>query len=115
MRLFTKDQQTKRMITLQKIRNLFSWSFHLLGAFWDSVTNLLLHLGTRQLPRRPTKRNKKGPDASAPRSDTVERDILVKPVQPINTGNKQNDTQTTLYPLSQLAEASNNRDYSIDI
>ena len=97
------------------LHNLFGWSFHLLGAFWDSVTNLLLHLGTRQLPRRPTKTDKKGPDASAPRSDTEERDILVKPVQPINTGNKQNDTQTTLYPLSQLAEASNNRNYSIDI
>ena len=26
---------------------LFGRSFHLLGTFWDAVTNLLLHLGTR--------------------------------------------------------------------
>ena len=27
---------------------LFGWSLHLLGAFWDSVNNLLLHLGTNR-------------------------------------------------------------------
>ena len=28
------------------LHRLFGWSLHLLGAFWDSVTSLLLHLGT---------------------------------------------------------------------
>ena len=28
------------------LHRLFGWSFDLLGGFWDSVTNLLLHLGT---------------------------------------------------------------------
>ena len=30
------------------LHRLFGWSLHLLGAFWDSVTNLLLHLGTNR-------------------------------------------------------------------
>ena len=30
------------------LHRLFGWSIHLLGTFWDSVTNLLLHLGTNR-------------------------------------------------------------------
>ena len=29
------------------LHSVFGWSIHLLGALWDSVTNLLLHLGKR--------------------------------------------------------------------
>ena len=32
------------------LHRLFGWSLHLLGAFWDSFTNLLLHLGNIRHP-----------------------------------------------------------------
>lgn len=30
------------------LHRVFGWSFKLLGAFWDSVTNLLLHIGRKE-------------------------------------------------------------------
>ncbi|XP_051160480.1 uncharacterized protein LOC127281039 [Leptopilina boulardi] len=32
---------------------VFGWSFQLLGCIWDSVTNLLLHLGKPEVPQKP--------------------------------------------------------------
>ena len=39
------------------LHRLFGWSLHLLGAFWDLVTNLLLHLGTHRPSGPPAERH----------------------------------------------------------
>ncbi|CAD6243041.1 GSCOCG00012645001-RA-CDS [Cotesia congregata] len=44
------------------LHTVYGWSLCLLGAVWDSMTHLLLHLGRRQ-------QTKKGPSPSAPNTD----------------------------------------------
>ena len=48
------------------LHRLFGWSLHLLGAFWDSVTNLLLHLDTHRPSGPPAESHQKLLTASAP-------------------------------------------------
>lgn len=61
------------------LHRIFGWSIYLLGAFWDSVTNLLLHLGKRPPPDGPNKADSEAPIASAPHAHTEAQDT------PLNT------------------------------
>ena len=51
------------------LHRLFGWSLHLLGAFWDSVTNLLLHLGTHRPSGPPTESRQGSNNFSATKSE----------------------------------------------
>ncbi|EFN68983.1 hypothetical protein EAG_15362 [Camponotus floridanus] len=45
------------------LHSIYGWSLHLLGAFWNSVANLLLHKGTRRYNTRSNDRTRQSPFA----------------------------------------------------
>ena len=50
------------------LHRLFGWSLHLLGAFWVSYTNLLLHSGTNRPAAPPAESHQPQRTASAPQN-----------------------------------------------
>ena len=85
------------------LHRLFEWSLHLLGAFWDSVTNLLLDLGTNRPAGSPTESHQPLLTASAPQN-SIEEPNSSTHNENINSGKDHNSTKTTLYPYSELKE-----------
>ena len=85
------------------LHRLFGWSLHLLGAFWDSVTNLLLHLGTNRPPRSPTVSHQPLLTASEPKN-SKEAPKSSTHNENTNSGKDHNITNTNLYPHSELKE-----------
>lgn len=58
------------------IHTIYGWSLHLLGACWDSVTNLILHLSRK--PQTPPEETKQELQASQPEStpsETIELSV----------------------------------------
>ena len=101
--------------TLHKI---FGWSLHLLGAFWDSVTNLLLHLGTKPPVNRTNEGDQNAPIPSAPNAYIKELNPLLQPStnNKIDTGKEESislTTNTSLYPHLQQEEERSKTNYSI--
>ena len=80
---------------------VFGWSFHFIGAIWDSVTNLLLHLGkenqrTQDQQQEPLNTNPSAPDIS---THLLEENI--------KTGKQKKNESSSLYPHSELTELYN--------
>ena len=94
------------------LHRLFGWSLHLLGTFWDSVANLLLHLGTHQFSGPPADSNQELLTASAPQSS---KEAPKSSSYYANTTSRKdhNNTNTTLYPHSELKEELSRTHYSI--
>ncbi|XP_032676788.1 uncharacterized protein LOC116846701 isoform X1 [Odontomachus brunneus] len=75
------------------IHSIYGWSIHLIGALWDSVTNLLVHLGKGATPKEE-RRNEENPGPStAPAHTTIHEEILTTQ-QTENT--TQNNTNTNI-------------------
>lgn len=75
------------------LHTIYGWSLYLLGAIWDSVTNLLLHLGRHQ--------------TSKPRSNLITKSLEN---QPNNQSTNMVDTSTiVLAPLYPTLENETNR------
>ena len=96
------------------LHRLFGWSLLLLGAFWDSVTNLLLHLGTHRPSGPPAESHQELLTASAPQNPKE------SPKSSTHTANNisdkdHNSKDTTLYPHSELKEKLSRTHYSIQI
>ena len=74
---------------------------HLLGAFWDSVTNLLLHLGTSRPSGPPGESQQLLLTASVPHNS---KEAPKRSTQNANNSSSKdhNNTNTTLYPYSKL-------------
>ena len=74
---------------------LFGWSLHLLGAFWDSVTNLLLHLGTHRSSGPPAESHQELLTASAPQN-SKEAPKSSTHIKNINSGKDHNTTHYSI-------------------
>ena len=96
------------------LHRLFGWSLHLLGAFWDSATNLLLHSGTHRPSGPPAESHQELLTASAPQNP---KEIPKSSTYNANnnSGKDYNSTNTTLYPHSELKEELSRTHYSIQI
>ena len=83
------------------LHRLFGWSLHLIGAFWDSVSGLLLHLGTHRSSGPPAESHQLLLTASVPQSS---KEATKGSSYNANTtsGKDHNNTNTTLYPHSKL-------------
>lgn len=58
------------------LHTIYGWSIHLLGALWDSLTNLLLHLGNRAITERePADPVERSPPTERPQHSHSEEDI----------------------------------------
>ncbi|KYN50012.1 hypothetical protein ALC62_00039, partial [Cyphomyrmex costatus] len=66
------------------IHTIYGWSLHLLAAFWDSVTNLLIHLS-----QKPKKR-KTSQEEAAEKLTTEEESNLPK-----DTTNREESTENS--------------------
>ena len=86
----------------------------LLGAFWDSVTNLLLHLGTHRPSGPPAESHYLLLTASAPQS-SKEAPKSSSYNANNTSGKDHNNTNKTLYPHSELKEELSRTHYSIQI
>ena len=96
------------------LHRLFEWSLHLLGAFWDSVTIFLLHLGTHRPSGPPAEGHQLLPTASAPQS-SKEAPKSSSYNANNTSGKDHNNTNTTLYPHSELKEELSRIHYPIQI
>ena len=96
------------------LHRLFEWSVHLLGAFWDSVTNLLLHLRIHRPSRAPAESHRELLIASAPQS-SKEAPKSSSYNANNTSGKDHNNTNTTLYSHSELKEDLSRTHYSIQI
>lgn len=77
------------------IHTIYGWSLHLLGAFWDSVTNLILHL-SRKSKKENTSKTKEEENLVTPQEDTnTPKDITDKITSTEITISNQN---SNLYP-----------------
>ena len=94
------------------LHSVFGWSIHLLGALWDSVTNLLLHLGkpgtnTEQV-REPALELQKG-NPSAPQQE-IQTPLYTELT---HAGNIRTYTEANLYPQAQLNNIEEPSSYPI--
>ena len=80
------------------LHRLFGWSVHLLGAFWDLVANLLLHLATHRPSGPPAESHQLLPTPSAPQNPKETQKSSIHNANN-NSGNDRNSTNITLYPL----------------
>ena len=87
---------------------------HLLGAFWDLVTNPLLHLGTHRPSGPPAESHQELLTASAPQNPKETAKSSTHNADN-NSGKDHNSTNTTLYPHSKLKEELSRTHYSIQI
>ena len=76
------------------LHNMFGWSFHLLGALGDSVTNLLLHLGT-------TRSTSTQPNSTPPDSEQIDHSNNSDEQKKLDnqTGNSEKQTNQYIYFL----------------
>ncbi|XP_071632788.1 uncharacterized protein [Temnothorax longispinosus] len=87
------------------LHTVYGWSIYLIGAIWDSLTQLLLHLGQGRPKTKsantpaPKDDPEQGTSASAPLHD-LEWQANVQPVGPMNKKSKHS------YPLLSLRETS---------
>ena len=92
------------------LHNMFGWFFHLLGALWDSVTNLLLHLGrTRSTSAQPI--------STQPDSEQIDHSNNSDEQKQLDSqaGNSEKQTNQHIYPHSQLAELSTRPSYIVHV
>ena len=92
------------------LHNMFGWSFHLLGALWDSVTNLLLHLGR-------TRSTSTQPNSTQPDSEQIDHSNNSDEQKKLDnqTGNSEKQTNQYIYPHSQLTELSTRPSYIVHV
>ncbi|KAM0728880.1 hypothetical protein ACS0PU_004234 [Formica fusca] len=87
------------------LHTVYGWSIYLLGAIWDSLTNLLLHLGRRRRPERPQPNPPPPPPPSAPQEDNK---AIKLTKQEIHSAMEMN----AVYPLLRPEE---NSTYTLEI
>ena len=96
------------------LHRLFGRSLHLLGVFWDSVTKLLLHLGTNWPSGPPTESHQELLTASAPQNPNETPKSWTH-----NTNNNSrkghNSTNSNLCSNSEPTEELSRTHYSIQI
>ena len=98
------------------LHSVYGWSIHLLGALWDSVTNLLLHLGkpgtntvmeqVRELALELQKGNPSAPQQG------VQTPLYTELTQ---AGNIRTHTEANLYPHAQLNNIEEPSNYPIHL
>jgi len=67
------------------LHTIYGWSIHLIGALWDSVTNLLLHLARGTPKNKENQRKEEMQDPSHPRkqedtTDTSHTQLMQSPI-----------------------------------
>ena len=97
-----------------ELHRLFGRCLHLLGAFWDLVTYLLLHLSTYRPSGPPAESHQELLTALAPQNPNETPKSSTHNANN-NSGNDHNSTNTTLYPHSELKEEVSKTHYSIQI
>jgi hypothetical protein len=80
------------------LHTVYGWSIHLIGALWDSVTHLLLHLA-KGTATSQTKQTGQGPSPSSPNEPDVENGQHMGII-------KQQDLPRRLYPDVPKVETS---------
>ena len=79
---------------------VFGWSFHSIAAIWDSVTNLILHLGKGNQNSEDQQKEQTKTNTSAP-------NFAIHFVEENKTGKQDKNESSNLYPHNQLTEISN--------
>ena len=96
------------------LHRLFGWSLHLLGAFWDAVTNLLLHSGTNRPAGPPAESHQPLITALVPQN-SIEEPKSSTYNKNTNSVKDHNSTKTTPYPHSELKKELSRSHHSIQI
>ena len=94
------------------LHRVFGWSIHLLGALWDSVTNLLFHLGK---PKIDTEKEEESTLELQNRNPLAPQQRIQTPLytELTHTGNIRTHTESNLFPHFQLNNIVETPNYPI--
>lgn len=84
------------------LHTVYGWSIYLIGAIWDSVTQLLLHLGKGKPGRDPEANKENQTSELSEKESRNPRTVPTIPEAPAMT----TQPQPIIYPLPQLREAN---------